>query len=134
MSKENVDLVRSIFADWERGDYTSFEWAHPEVEFVIEDIPGSGSSKGVAAGLAAWHEFLEAWDGHQVEVDEYRELDAGRVLMLGAFRARGKASGVDVEQLRTTGANVFHLRDGKVIKLVIYFDREHALADLGVAE
>lgn len=28
---------------------------------------------------------------------------------------------------------MFHLRDGKVIKLVIYFDRGHALADLGLA-
>jgi len=90
---ENLDLVRSICAAWERGDYSSFEWAHPEGEFVIEDIPGSGCSKGVAAGLAAWREFLEAWEGHEIEVDEYRELDAGRVLMLGAFRARGKANG-----------------------------------------
>jgi|SRR5271166_3519356 len=131
---ENLDLVRSIYADWERGDYSSLEWADTEIEFVIEDIPGAGSSKGVAAGLAAWREFLEAWEGHHIEVDEYRELDATRVLILGAFTARGKASGMDVEQLRTTGANVLHLRDGKVIKLIIYFDQEHALADLGLEE
>ena len=41
---------------------------------------------------------------------------------------------MDLEQLRTTGANVFYLREGKVIKLVIYFDRGHALADLGLEE
>ena len=132
MPTPNLDLVRSICAEWERGRYGSFEWAHRELELVIEDIPGAGSRKGVAAGVAAWREFLEAWEGHQIEVDEYRELDACRVLTLGAFRARGKASGVDVEQIRTTGANVFHVRDGKVVKLVIYFDRGHALADLGL--
>jgi hypothetical protein len=133
VASANLDLVRSICAEWERGRYSSVEWAHPEIEFVIEDIPASGTWRGVHAGAAAWRDFLEAWEGHQIEVDEYRELDAGRVLTLGAFRARGKASGVDLEQLRTAGANVFYLREGKVIKLVIYFDRGHALADLGLA-
>jgi ketosteroid isomerase-like protein len=133
MTSANLDLVRSICAEWERDRYSSVEWAHPEIEFVIEDIPGSGSWSGVHAMVAAWRDFLEAWEGHRIEVDEYRELDADRVLMLGAFKARGKASGVDVEQLRTTGANVFYLREGKVIKFVIYFDRGHALADLGLA-
>jgi len=40
---------------------------------------------------------------------------------------------VDLEQLRTRGANLFYIRAGQVTKLVIYFDREHALADLGLA-
>ena len=37
MSQENVEIVRSIFAAWERGDLGSAEWAHPEIEFVIAD-------------------------------------------------------------------------------------------------
>jgi ketosteroid isomerase-like protein len=126
--------VRSIYADWERGDYSSAKWAHPEIEFVIADLPDRGASKGVAAAAEAWDEFLDAWEGHRVETEEYRELDAERVLVFGRFVARGKASGLDVQQTRTEGANLFHVRDGQVTRLVIYFDRRRALADLGLAE
>ena len=133
VSSPNLELVRSICAEWERGRYSSVDWAHPDMEFVIEDLPASGSWKGVVAGAEAWRDFLDAWEGHRIQVDEYRELDECRVLTLGAFSARGKTSGVDLENVRTTGANVFYIHEGKVIKLVIYFDRGHALADLGLA-
>jgi hypothetical protein len=33
--------------------------------------------------------------------------------------------------LPRTGAHLFHLRDGKVTKLVAYSDRNEAFADLG---
>src|SRR4051812_20205007 len=131
---ENLDLVRSIYADWERGDYSSAGWAHPQIEFVIAGLPDHGSSKGAAAARQAWDQFLNAWEGHHVEVEEFREVDDDRVLVLGRFVARGKTSGLDVQQTRTEGANVLHVRDGQVTRLVVYFDRDHAFADLGLAD
>jgi hypothetical protein len=39
-------------------------------------------------------------------------------------------SGVD---LQSKWANVFHLRDGKVTRILLYSDPDRALADLGLA-
>jgi hypothetical protein len=37
MASANVELVRSIYAAWERSDLSSVEWAHPEIAFVRVD-------------------------------------------------------------------------------------------------
>jgi ketosteroid isomerase-like protein len=135
MSQENVELVRSIYAPWGRGDFRSVEWAHPEIEFVIVDLgPGSGSWKGLSAMAEVWRAYLSAWEEYRTEVDEYRELDGERVLVLVHLSGRGKASGVQLGEIRTKAANLFHVRGGKVTKLVLYVDRERGLADLGLSE
>ena len=71
---------------------------------------------------------------YRVEADEYRELDEERVLALVHYSGRGKTSGLEVGQMRTDGATLFHIRDGKVMRFVGYWDRDRALADLGLAQ
>jgi ketosteroid isomerase-like protein len=131
---ENLDLVRSIYAGWERGDFSSAEWAHPEIEFVATEGPDPSHSTGVAAMTERWRHWMSAWENYRSEAEEYRELDGERVLVLMRHGGRGKTSGVEVEQLDMRGTNLFHLRDGKVVRLTLYWNRDHALADLGLKE
>jgi ketosteroid isomerase-like protein len=134
MPSANLDLVRSILAANERGDYSSVEWAHPEIELVLADGPTPGTWTGLAGMAEAWRDWGSAWEDFRVEVDEYRELDGERVLVLYRRSGRGKTSGLEIGQMRTKGASLLHVRDGKVTRVVIYFDREPAFADLGLKE
>lgn len=129
---DNLDLVRSMFAAWERGDFTDAAWAHPDIEFVMADGPDPGSRTGIAGMWEGWRARLSAWEHHRIEVDEYRELDDERVLVLTQGFGRGKSSGLEMGQVQTEGASLFHIRDGAVTRLVIYIERDRALADLGL--
>ena len=83
----------------------------------------------------AWRDLLSTWEDFRVaEVEEYRELDDRRVLVLNRFAGRAKGSGILVEQTRTDGASLFEIDNGRVTRLVAYLDRDRAFADLGLAE
>jgi hypothetical protein len=133
MASANVELVRSIYAAQERVDWRSAEWADPEIEYVIADGPEPGSYKGLDAMAAAWQDRTSQWADARIEPEEYRELDHERVLVLARWAGRGKTSGVDLGQIRGLGATLFDIRDGKVMRLVAYLDRDSAFADLGLA-
>jgi hypothetical protein len=128
---ENLDLVRSIFAAWERGDWTSIEWADPEIELVYADGIEAGPPVGSAEMAASWARFLSGWEGLRLRAEEYRELADGRVLAWVRLSGRGKASGLDLEE---PGLAIFQASHGKVKQLVYYNHRDRALADLGLEE
>jgi ketosteroid isomerase-like protein len=131
---ENLDLVRSIFSGWERGDYSWTAWADPAIEFEFADGPTPGRWVGLPGLADAWRDFLDVWEGFRSELDECRELDRERVLTLAHYGGRGKSSRVEIARTPTRSAGIFEFRDGKVIKLTFYFDRERALADLDIKE
>jgi ketosteroid isomerase-like protein len=132
----NLDLVRSIYADWERGDFHRTDWADPQIEFdVIGNVEAREPTKGLAGMAQGFRDFLSTWADYRVQADEYRELDAERVLVLGhASSGRAKTSGVDIRRMRTNWATLLHVRGGKVTRLVVYPYADRALADLGLEE
>jgi ketosteroid isomerase-like protein len=132
VASANLDLVRSIQEDWDRGDFSSIEWAHPNIEFEFVDGPDQGSWHGLAGMAEGWRIFQSAWEGLRPEASEFREIDAERVLVLIRFEGRAKVSGVQLGQMRSSNASVHHIKDGKVIKLQLYWNRDRALADLGL--
>src|SRR5437764_15193079 len=92
MASANLDLVRSIYAAWERGDFSSTEWAHPEIEFAVAEGPSPGRWKGLAGMADGSGDFLRAWEEYRMEAEWYRELDGERLLVLDRCSGRGKAS------------------------------------------
>ena len=132
MGSANLELVRSIFADWERGDFSSAEWAHSEIEFVIADGPEPGTSTGLVGMAQAMRDWLSGWENYRLEGEQYRELDGERALVFWNQSGRGKASGLELAKRWPKAACLFLIQGGKVTKHVVYFERDRALADLGL--
>jgi ketosteroid isomerase-like protein len=132
VASSNVELARSIFQAWERGDFSSADWADPDIEFVIADGTEQGTWTGLEGMATGWRGFLTAWRDVAVVADEFRELDEARVLVLAHFEGRAKISGLDMAAADAKGANLFHIRDGRVARLEVWGERRTALADLGL--
>jgi ketosteroid isomerase-like protein len=131
---ENLDLVRSIYAEWGRGEFGRTAGLHPDITWAYVGGPEPSSGIGLAGMAAPMQDWLRAWDEWHIEATEYRELDSERILVFGRGVGRGKTSGLEVGQLSAEGANLFEVHDGKVTRLVIYWDRDLAFADLGLKE
>jgi ketosteroid isomerase-like protein len=129
---ENLELIRTIVGFWERGDLSPqqwSQWAHPEIEMVVVGGPEPSSHVGSAQAAPDIDAFLNLWDDYRVEAEDYREIDDERILVLTRQSGRGKRSRVEIAQRRAT---LFHVREGKVIRRVNYWDRDRALTDLGL--
>jgi ketosteroid isomerase-like protein len=123
--------VRSLFADWQRADYSATDWAASDIEFVMEGefFPDPGTYHGVEAMVRAWTRWLGAWEGFHTTEPELIELE-DRVVALYEIRGRGRSSGAEVA---APVANVFTFRGGEVARLDLV-TRERALEMAGIEQ
>jgi ketosteroid isomerase-like protein len=129
----NLDLVRSLFAAWERGEFGSTEWVDPDIEWVVPRGPEAGTARGRSAVSGAVRGWLGSWQEFRLIAEDYRELDDERVLALVRRTGRGRTSGLELEQIDSGGAILFQIRGAAVVRLVFYEEANRALADLGLA-
>ena len=128
----NLDLVRSIYANWERGDFSSVGWADAQIEFVFVDGPEPGRWTGVAQMAAAWRRVLGDFEGFRTESARYEELDHGRILALTRFCGRAKQSGFDLGDMPSDQSAIFEVRGGRVARIELCWDASRVLSDLGL--
>ena len=139
MSQENVEIVRQVFDAVARRDTeTILSLYDPDVEWDgsrhrwAEVMGGTQAAWQGHEGLRKWsREYYAMWENLEDEVEEL--LDAGdRVVSIVTTRARGRASGVEVEWKQNAG--VWTLRDGKVVRVVWHASRDEALEAAGLRE
>jgi len=127
MAKADVEVLRDHYAatnarDWKRvmSDYAE------DVELIV---PGGTLRSGTFTGkdeVGEWFgDWLRTFDRDlRFEILEISELDDGSILLVAANRARGRASGIEVEM------PVFWrywLRDGKIVRLRGFESRDRAM-------
>jgi ketosteroid isomerase-like protein len=147
MSRENVEIVRRAqpsgvdMVQLFRGsstpgpaatgiDTTAFE-SDFEVEFISRTArrsirPASRGPEGLSEG---WRDWLEPWERYYIEVEE--TIDAGdEVVSLVRVQAQTARDSVPVEHRPAT---VWSLREGKIVRVRFYLERDAALEAAGLS-
>jgi ketosteroid isomerase-like protein len=129
MRDSDAELVRTAYEVWNRRDFARiWELLDPE---VVVDARARVMNPDVYTGHEGFQRMVdemgETWDEWRLEPEEI--IDSGeQVVVATRVRARGRASGVELDDLVY---NVWTLRDGKALRLALYYDRDDALRDSG---
>ncbi len=133
MSQRNVEICKRAFKALERFDVeAALEHVDPEVVFQSAIVSGaSGNTFRGHDGLRQWAaESDAAFAELRTVPEEFRDL-GDDVLILGRIFARGRESGVPLE---SAAAFLCSLRDGRVVSVRGFLDREEALEAAGLRE
>ena len=92
---------------------------------------GEGVIRGHEEARAYFRRFREVIEDCHIDDRSYRLLDDGRVLILGTWRLRGRASGADVEE---EWASVSAFDEGLMIEARAFGNHADALRQAGLEE
>jgi ketosteroid isomerase-like protein len=126
---ENVAAVRRFADAFNRRDFDSvLAGVDPDAELDEWPVaPGARSYRGPDAIRQAIESWFDAWEWMEVEIEDMVEAGA-RVLVTLHQRAKGRGSAVEVE---IRSFNVYTFRDGKLIRVQLFTEREPALEAFG---
>jgi ketosteroid isomerase-like protein len=132
VSEEDVEIVREVYECVNRGDWERM------AELVDPDVEQHGTVGGLeegnfARGLSEIRELYaadeEAWDEYRIEPEQLIDV-ADKVVVFQREYQRGKTSRME---LVTETAAIVDLRDGRVVRMQGYMDRDEALKAAGLS-
>jgi ketosteroid isomerase-like protein len=132
MSQQNVDVVRDSWTALAAGGLDAMaEFWDEEISWrAIEDAPDdSGEMHGVAAARRYVEDWLDTFEDIVNVPQELLDVGDERVIAVQHVTGRARLSGVETE-LRY--AVVYTLREGKIVRVKEYRNREQALDAVGL--
>ena len=132
MSQENVETYKRAVEATNRRDLDALvEELDPQVEWHSALVGlGTAVYRGTVGVRELFRDADETLEGMVFEVSEVRDL-SDRVLALGRLRARGHESGVETD---VSFNQVADFRNGKLLRLRSFLDREEALKAAGLSQ
>ena len=133
MSKEDFEIPRRLIDAFNRRDLDAFvELLDPNVEWIPIMAALEGRVYRGHKGVRAWIEALdEDWEHFEPCFEEFHDL-GDRILIFGHWRARGRASGVELDNQPATW--LYKIKEGKVVRMRTFTDRAEALEAAGLSE
>jgi ketosteroid isomerase-like protein len=128
----NVEIVRSAIDALNRDDIdAAMRLGDPQVEVDWSRSRGliPGIHRGLEAARAFWSSLYETFESVTVFPEEYIE-HGQHVLVPNRTRFRGR-DGIEVDTRSTV---VVTLRDGLILRWVLFQERQDALEAMGLAE
>jgi ketosteroid isomerase-like protein len=133
MSRENVEIVKAAFDAFGRGDWSALiGYLDPEIEWVTT---GQFVGGQLYRGHAGVREFLDTlggeFDEFHAEPENFAQAPDEVVVADTRVSGLGKRSGVPVELQFSVAVS---LRDGKIVHVQNFLERQDALEAVGLRE
>jgi len=127
----NEEVLRRLHDAFARGEIEeAHATLHPEVEIQDHDIPDAAGGYRGHEGFDRWVEQnAEGYGDFAVEVEDVIDAGHDRLVALVKLRARGRASGIELERLDGV---VYEFSGGLICRIDYYNDRAEALRAAGV--
>jgi ketosteroid isomerase-like protein len=137
MSQENIELASRMYD--EHRDYTTlldpeatFEAVFGDLRPLYDDeyefhavVEGNRLiERGLDGYLALMRDWLGPWEFYSIVAEEFRDLGPDKVVVLTSHWGRLRERGAEV---RTSGVDVWTLRDGQLLRLEAHLDRQTGL-------
>ena len=130
LQPDGVDLVAAGLGDWMSDDDANLFADDFAVRFLSSAAGTQGriEGRGLEGLNAIWAEWLTPWKTYRIEAERF--IDGGdAVVVFARVEARTTRDGVLMQH---APAAVWSFRDGKVVDITFYLEREEALEAVGL--
>ena len=127
MSRENVQVVEAIYA----------EWAERRLgrEYMAEDIryvnPPYALESGTREGADAFNNVFDVYSEIRFDIDRLLEAGDEKVVMVGTMRGVARATGLEMTRPHS---QVWTIRDGKAVAMQWFHEEADALEAAGLQD